>query len=407
MEELEQDIIELIAGYLTGQLSDEQLEALNAWIKADKRNKQYFDGMRELWLAAPVAFPGQTFNKEAAYRLFLSRTQTKVSSLKFEVSGNTALPNPNGEVKLETRNLKLNVPKRQPVHIWLMRVAAALFIGFLLGSFVEYQRNHSDTPPPVVASPYEIIVPRGSRNQMVLTDGTKVWLNAGSRLRYATDFGIKSREVYLEGEGYFDVARDTTRLFVVKTDKLDVKALGTSFNVKAYPGEENIETVLVSGKVKVGDVVLAPNEKLVYTRKNQKTVIEKKVSDEKQTVAASTSENRQTSSPQPAAKIVETPIDPAIYTSWKDDLWRIESETLGSLAVKLERRYDVKIRFDDRGARSLSINATIKNESLEQVLRFLRLTVPIDFTIDGKTVVLKENKYLKEKYREYYKQKEY
>ena len=380
MQELNH-IIELIAGYLTGQLSDEQLETLNVWIKADKSNKQYFDDMRELWLAAPTAFPGKPYNKEAAYRLFLSRTQKKISATR---------PDHNH--------------KHQLVHSWLIRVAAAVVIGFFLGAAFQYQTNQSKHPPQVV-SQYDVVVPHGSRSHVMLADGTKVWLNAGSRLRYATDFGQNSREVYLEGEGYFDVARDTTKLFVVKTDKLDVKALGTSFNVKAYPGEENIEMVLVTGKVSVGDVVLAPNEMLVYSRKDKKAVIQKKTIETKQTVAAPTNENRQTSSTQLAAKVVETSIDPAIYTSWKDDLWRIESETLASFAVKLERRYDVKIRFADRGTQNLSINATIRDETLEQVLKFLQLTVPVDFSIDGKTVVLKENKYLKEKYRNYYRQK--
>jgi ferric-dicitrate binding protein FerR (iron transport regulator) len=374
MQELEQkDIIELIAGYLTGQSNDEQFDALNAWIKADRRNKQYFDDMRELWLAAPVAFPGKPFHKEAAYRLFLSRSRKKVP------------------VK--------PVKERPAAHIRLVRMAAAVVAGFMLGAFYVFQTNKPDVPSQV-ASQYDVIVPHGSRSRVVLADGTGVWLNAGSRLRYATDFGQNSREVYLEGEGYFDVAKDTARVFVVKTDKLDIKALGTSFNVKAYPGEENIETVLIEGKVSIGDVELAPSEKLVYTRKDQKTVIEKKAAVVKPAA------NDVGSSPvKPSAKVIETPVDPTIYTSWKDDLWRIESETLGSFAVKLERRYDVKIRFADRGTQSLSINAAIRDESLEQVLRFLQLTVPVKFEIDGKTVVLKEDKYLKERYKGYYKQK--
>ena len=360
MLEMEQkDINELIAGYLAGQLNDEQFDALHAWIKADlspngdkppfgdKSNKRYFNDMREIWLAAPAAFSAQPFNTDAAYRLFLSRTQKKTPA--------------------QTVNNHRIVP------VWFLRVAAAVLIGFLAGTLFMRQIRPTNSLPQL-ASQYDVIVPHGSRSQVFLADGTKVWLNAGSRLRYATDFGQNSREVHLEGEAYFDVARDTTKLFVVKTDKLDVKALGTSFNVKAYLGEETIETILISGKVSIGKLTLAPNEKLVYARKNSKAII-------------------------------ETPNDAAVYTSWKDDLWRIESESLSSFAVKLERRYDVKIRFADRDAQALSITAAIKNESLEQVLRFLQLTVPIDFTIDGKTVVLKENKYLKEKYRDYYKQK--
>jgi len=383
MQELDQEnMIELIAGYLTGQLSDELLDALNVWLKADKRNQQYFDDMRELWLAAPAGFSGKPFHREAAYQLFLSRTRKEMPAKPVNLA-----------------------KERQLLYTWATRVAAAVVIGFLLGTFFVHQTNKTDIPQQVV-SQYDIVVPNGSRSHLTLADGTKVWLNAGSRFRYDTDFGQKSREVYLEGEGYFDVARDTTKIFVVKTDKLDIKALGTSFNVKAYPGEENIETVLVSGKVCIGDVVLAPNEKLIYTKKNKNVVIEKKTSETQQPVVATTNEDRKTPPPvQPSVKIREIQVDPAIYTSWKDDLWRVESETLGTFAVKLERRYDVKIRFASRSVQALSINATIRDESLEQVLRFLQLTVPIDFSIDGKSVVLKENKYLKEKYRDHYKQK--
>jgi ferric-dicitrate binding protein FerR (iron transport regulator) len=374
MHELEQkDTIDLIAGYLTGQLSDEQLDVLNAWIKADKRNKQYFDDMRELWLAAPAAFPGKPFNKDAAYQLFLLRTRKKVPAKPAK--------------------------ERQPAYIWMFRVAAAVIVGFMLGAFYVFQTAATADVSSQAASQVDVIVPYGSRNHLILADGTKVWLNSGSRLRYTTGFGQSSREVYLEGEGYFDVARDTARVFIVKTDKLDVKALGTSFNVKAYPGEENIETVLVEGKVRIGNVELAPKEKAIYSRKNSQLTIEKKASENV----------RQSDKPlpknAPVAKIVETPIDPAIYVSWKDDLWRIESESLGSLAVKLERRYNVQIRFADRNTQMLGINAVIKDESLEQVLRFLQLSVPIDFKIDGKHVVLKEDRYLKERYKGYYKQK--
>ena len=373
MHKLEQKvIIELIAGYLTGQLSDKQLDELHAWIKADKSNKQYFDNMRELWLAAPVAMKSQQFNKDAAYRLFLSRTRNNAPA-----------------------------KRRQPAYNWIVRVAAAAVVGFMIGAFYVYQANETDAPVHI-ASQYDVIVPHGSRSQLVLSDGTKVWLNAGSRLRYSADFGRASREVYLEGEGYFNVARDTTRLFVVKTDKISIKALGTSFNVKAYPGEANIETVLMEGKVSIDDkVVLEPLEKAIYSRKNSNLIIEKKASE-----SAMPGITLPVKTPSVSiAQIVETSIDPSIYASWKDDAWRIESESLGSLAIKLERRYNVQIRFADRNTQMLSINAVIKDESLEQVLRFLQLSVPIDFKVEGKQVTLKEDKYLKERYKGFYKQK--
>ena len=366
-----------MSGYLTGQLSEEQLEALNAWIKADKRNKRYFDEMRALWLAAPTAFPGKMFDKEAAYRLFLSRTKHKTADKA--------------------------VKKPRFVFGWVIRAAAAVVIGFLAGTLFMRQANKRNHPQPVT-SQYDIEVPNGSRNRLTLIDGTKVWLNAGSHLRYASDFGYDSREVYLEGEGFFEVARDTTKLFVVKTDKLDVKALGTSFNVKAYPDEENIETILVSGTVSIGDVVLAPNEKLIYTKSNRKTIIEKKSSEAKQPDAAAAGENKQITAVLPSVKIVEAQVNPLIHTTWKDELWRVERVTLKDFAVQLERRYDVKIHFANSSTQAMNINASIKDESIEQVLRYLQMSIPIEFNIEGKSIILKENTLQKEKYRNYYKQ---
>ncbi len=374
-ESEEKDTIELVIGYLTGQLNDQQLNALNVWIKADERNKRYFDNMRELWLAASVALPGKQFNREAAYQLFISRTRKKFP--------------------------KKPAKERQPAHVWFVRVAAAVVIGFLAGVLYVYQTDKTETSPPLAAH-FETFVPYGSRSRLMLADGTAVWLNAGSRLRYDSDFGKNSREVYLEGEGYFDVTQDTAKVFVVKTDKISIKALGTSFNVKAYPGESNIETVLIEGKVSIDDrIVLEPLEKAVYSRENSDLIIEKQT-PEKQIQGLKPLPKKSVSA---VAQIVETKIDPAIYASWKDDLWRIESESLGSLAVKLERRYNVQIRFADRNTQMLSINAVIKDEPLEQVLRFLRLSLPIEFKIDGNRVVLKEDRYLKEKYRDQYKQK--
>jgi ferric-dicitrate binding protein FerR (iron transport regulator) len=364
------NIIELIAGYLTGQLDNTQVEELNCWIKADKGNKKYFEDLQELWFAISLSYRNKSYNKDTAYKLFISRI---------------------------SNSSKKDVPKESRVmYKWFVRVAAAVVTGFIAGAFLVY---YSQKQPETYAQNdfYETIVPLGSRSQHVMTDGTKIWLNAGSKLRYKAGYGVSNREVYLEGEGFFDVARDTSKTFVVKTGKISIKALGTSFNVKAYPEEANIETILVSGQISIDDkVILEPNEKYVYSKKDEIVILEKKISNEKEPVDETKKDAN--------IKIVETNIDPSIYTSWKDEKWRIESESLGGLALKLERRYDVKIRFDDKSSGNLNINATIKDESLEQVMRFLQLSVPIDFRVEGKTVVIKENKLLKEKYKDYYRE---
>jgi ferric-dicitrate binding protein FerR (iron transport regulator) len=367
---LEQDVlIDLVVDYLTGQIDEERLDMLKSRLQADPQSRRQFNEMREVWLATLQTFTDRPFDKDTAFRMFLAR------------------------INREKRNMPL---PRRVSYRWLVRVAAAIIIGFFGGSLSLYLYR---TPPaPAAVSQIETVVPLGSKSHLTLADGTRVWLNAGSKLRYASDYGQTGREVFLEGEGYFNVAHDTTKTFVVKTNKIDIKALGTIFNVKAYPDEELIETILVEGKVSIGDIILKPHEKCVYTRKNDRLLVQKK--NESQHAAP---REEATAHNMPAIKIVEIPVDPVIYTSWKDSLWKIDHETLDDLVAKLERRYDVIIHFADAQVGQLSVTATIKDESLEQVLRFLQLTVPIDFSIRGKTVVLQENRYLKEKYKTHYK----
>jgi ferric-dicitrate binding protein FerR (iron transport regulator) len=366
---LKQEIfIDLVIDYLTGQINEEQLEVLKNQLLSAPCSKQQFEEMREIWMATMQT----VFDKETAFRMFLARINNKKEAHR---------------------------PQRRHIHFtrW-MRAAAAIVIGFMGGLLSLYFYNNAMPAQPVSVAQIETVVPLGSKSRVTLTDGTSIWLNAGSRLCYMSDFGQTGREVYLEGEGYFDVAHDPAKIFVVKTDKIDIKALGTSFNVKAYPDEEIIETVLVEGKVSFGETILKPREKGVYMRKNATLLVQKKAEEQ------SAPDRRGAAAPgMPGVKIVEIPLDPVIYTSWKDSLWKIERETLDDMAVKLERRYNVNIQFKDPAIGQLSVTATIKDESLEQVLRFLQLSVPIDFYIDGKTVTLQENSYLKEKYKAHYK----
>ena len=133
---------------------------------------------------------------------------------------------------------------------------------------IRFDSSKSVTYEQVVGTPAKveyntIIVPRKGDYQLILADGSKVYLNSESRLRFPTHFEGKERRVYLEGEGYFKVAKDTTKPFVVETKEVDERVLGTSFNVNAYASERAVRTTLVSGKVQVsnrtGKEVAVPN----------------------------------------------------------------------------------------------------------------------------------------------------
>jgi ferric-dicitrate binding protein FerR (iron transport regulator) len=237
---------------------------------------------------------------------------------------------------------------------------------------------------------------------VVLSDGTKVWLNAGSKLRYPVNFLSDSRDVYLEGEAYFNVTKKLQQKFVVHTSEIKIKVYGTEFNVKAYPDEKIIQTTLVHGAITIeGDdgkknllaspILLKPNQLATFdkTYSNELSIQETK-SDAKQiTHKEYIPQNKTLASVSPIVIIPK--IDPVIYTSWKESNWIIKGEELESLAIKLERRYDVKIIIKGATLKKYKFSGTLRDETLQQVLDIIKIIAPIKYSIDKKNVVFEEN----------------
>lgn len=218
---------------------------------------------------------------------------------------------------------------------------------------------------------------------MQLADGSKVWLNAGSTLHYKNSFGTTDRELQLTGEGFFEVAKNKELQFVVKTSEINVIALGTKFNVKAYSEDKTIETTLIEGSVKLesstvklaDNLFLKPNEKAVFTRKNVQPDLLSQENDLKKEAV------------KPKLEIVES-IQPEPITSWKDKRWVIRNEKLGDLAQSLERRFDVNFIFDNDVLKEYSFGGTLEDENLHQILEAIRLNSPINYAIEEKTVYI-------------------
>jgi ferric-dicitrate binding protein FerR (iron transport regulator) len=209
-----------------------------------------------------------------------------------------------------------------------------------------------------------IEVPYGERSQVYLYDGTKVWLNSGTKLRYPVAYNGKSREVYLEGEAYFDVAKDAHHPFIVNTNQLEIKVLGTKFDICAYPEENYISTTLVEGSIKATNtangksIKLLPGELLTLNRTNN------------------TLEN------------VKVDID--LYTSWKENRLKFESATFGDVIKKMERWYDVKITVDPAINTKEIFTMTIKTESLREMLQLVSKTTSMTYEIKEGNVLLKK-----------------
>jgi ferric-dicitrate binding protein FerR (iron transport regulator) len=259
---------------------------------------------------------------------------------------------------------------------------------------------------------YEIEAPLGAKSQVSLIDGTKVWLNAGSKLQYSTGYGQENREVRLTGEGYFEVAKNKALPFEVKTSGITVRALGTAFNVKAYPNDATIETILVEGEVEITQVgktegidknehvLLKPKQRFTLKKNTNEMLVETTIREKEQTAELSVKQQQKPLTS--TVKAVETTLDLMSHTSWKDKRWRIESEALGGFATKLERRYNVKIVFQDKDLPKYRFNGTFEDEPIEEVLRALALAAPVNFTLKGNQVVLSRNNKFKEAFQSLY-----
>ena len=244
---------------------------------------------------------------------------------------------------------------------------------------------HMGKKSPNVAT--VIAAPRGAKKSMQLSDGSKLWLNAGSRIVLANTFASGNREMTLEGEAFLDVRHDELHPFVIHAGRLDVRVLGTTLNIRAYPGDSTMETTLINGKAEVevpgnaaSAIILHPNEKLTIAMdhpfvpvKNNNSLIVPPVANM-------------------PIRFVRGPIEPdrtdgtITETSWVSNKLVFRQETLAAMAARLERWYDVTIVFDNERFRNDTFSGTFPQEPIGDVMHALQITAGFHYRIDKDTV---------------------
>lgn len=238
-----------------------------------------------------------------------------------------------------------------------VRVAAILLLPLLIYStfsLIDRNINSSDS-----SSWVEIVSPQGARTNFDLPDGTKVSLNSGTHLKYNAHFK-RNRQLMLDGEAYFDVYHDASVPFIVQTDAMDVKVLGTKFSVVSIADEKSIEVILEEGKVQLTgkgnsfSEILKPNEGFYYDKESQ------------------------------SGKIIS--VDAPYLTSWKDGLLVFRNEPLGEALKRIGRWYNVKFNIVDKEVEGFRYRATFRDESLEEVLRLIALTAPVKYEIKERKI---------------------
>lgn len=310
--------------YVTGNLGEEEAKDVRCWIQAADANKNEFIRLKNI----------HAFASEGKHKLPLEKDFLQL-------------------------NQKINqIPKSTNLRRYLKYAAiffAVLFIGFSVSEARYWISNHQ------TAELFnEFYAPEGQISEFKLADGTRIWLNSGTRIKVPASFDAKHRMLSMEGEAFFEVTKDPQNPFFVHTSELSVKVMGTSFNVSAYQSDVNSEVTLVSGQVGIKErygqrlAMLLPGQQLVYDKTT--------------------------------GKKLKREVDTSPYEAWRDGKMIFKDCSLEYIAEKLERWYNVEINFNCEEITQLKFTGTIlKNKPLSQVLEAITLTSPVKFEIEVNT----------------------
>lgn len=320
---------DILIRYINGMLTEEEAAEVKNWRAASLENEKLLEQVY--------------FTAQVASRLKVMRT----------VNPDEALSRFKSRIHKKEKRLAL----RQVLGV-IQRAAAVLFIPvFLLSAYLFIQQGQGNVRTLAVRTNPGVV------SAFDLPDGSKVWLNANSELRYLSDFNADTRTVELTGQGYFEVTKNAHKPFIVKADKdYSVEVLGTSFNVSAYKDESMIETTLVEGSVKLNVVsggkrmtqMLKPNEKAEYQKG--------------------------------AGKIKVFDVNTEYDTAWKNGEIIFRNHPMDKVLKTQERHYHVVFEVKDNKILKSIITARFKDEQLPQVLEYLKLASGIQYAIHKPTV---------------------
>lgn len=324
------DIDSIIQKYLQGKSSEEENQQLYRWIQESPEQKKRFFADKDIWDSLELLKNQKNYNPEA-------------------------------ELELVNQNIKA-IPSK-PIYRLnrIIQIAALLLVTFGLGWASQFISLDGPVNDKVVTMK-EIIVPKGQVNQVFLADGTRIWVNSETQLTVPDIFTDEERVVQLNGEAYFEVAKDSKRPFRVKLNGQQIEVLGTSFNVKAYNNSDEIETTLETGSIrlKTGNhiTLLTPGEQCLYDRSLNKLILSK--------------------------------VDPYSFSAWKDGRFEFQNEELLEVFKIVERWYDVEIVADEKYFKHMHFSGVIKrNKDARHFIEMLNLSVPLTYEIKADKIYLK------------------
>lgn len=310
----------IINKYLNGEASESEVQEIFKWMNADPKNRDEFIQYKKIWALTATS----PTNPNKAWNVFFK-----------------TLARP------KEKNLIV-------LRYWM--VAAGILLIFSLGMMMQYLFSPYQRQQFSYQTDTRIEVPLGQMSSIVLPDGTKVHLNSGTKLIYSGSFNAGERTVSMEGEAFFEVTKDAQHPFIIKTKSLDFKVYGTTFNIQAYPEDNEVDAALVEGSLGIIDpngcelIRLVPGENASYRDEDKKV------------------------------SVSQVPLE--MYTSWKDGLVTFKNEKLKNIARTLERWYNVEIIIKKASlGEEVYMGSILKNKPIDQILEVFALTSSLKYRI--------------------------
>jgi len=358
--------IELIGKKLSNEISSDENNELLRCLANDASLREQYEALSAYWKHNDAAY--------ADNALAFQKIKSKIKAQEVPEPATIIAPAKKGTI----------------YYLWRAAAAVVLIAGcsyLFYSKMTTSGREIANTAPKAWQNKNTVV---REKSTIVLVDGTRVTLNSRSSLRYPTSFTGKTREVYLSGEAFFDVHKDHEHPFIIHTEKMNIKVLGTAFNVKSYPNEPSSETTLIRGAIEVtlddrpsDRIILKPSEKLIV-KKGSFTTVHKK--QDKLSPATDSSEGPQyvltsfTRLHQDDSAVLET--------SWTQNKLIFRDENFADLAMRMERWYGVEIKFKNDDMKKFRFTGTYEKETITQALDALRITEDFHYKVKNSAIYI-------------------
>ena len=340
----------LIAKKLAGEASAGDLKDLESILRLDPDLHYSLEALHDMWKKKSCQEPEQA---EIAFQKHMDRMYSE--GIDMGAMGNSS---------------SIEEFPNSPRRFMNWKTLAFILSGFFLLTLGYYFYSAPNSTSIAQKQVWEVVTRNGSKTNLLLPDGSSVWLNAGSRLSYDSLYGTRLREVTLSGEAYFDVVKNPAKPFIIHTGKVNIKVLGTVFDVKSYPGEKTMETSLIRGSIEVSFPSI-PSKKIIL-KANQKLIIDKTE------IVLNTNNHKTLPAQMPLISIQyisRVGSDSLIAeTGWMQNRLYFDDMSFQELLNNMERKYGVTFKLEDSALAALHFTGSFKDETVTQALDALRLT---------------------------------